>query len=268
MKRAATPRIRITPPAKPKSRVQSATRALRLIEYLNAYPGLSLAELAAAFALTRGTAYRLLETLCDEGYIERDTAMGGYRLGSRVRSLSDGYADEQWLKDYAIKRLYALADDVKWPLKLVTLHGFEMLVRASTDSRSPFAQSRTYAGYRVPLLRSAAGLVYLAFSQPAQRQLLIETVRQSSAQHDDIEAAASATLEKRLKEIARDGYAFIGDAKLTMIAVPVVTARGIFASIAMQFFTKALSRADVRTTYLPQLQKAADDIAAALNRSS
>lgn len=260
------PRVRITPAAKPKSRVQSATRALRLIEYLNSYPGLSLAELAQAFGLSRGTAYRLLETLCDEGYVERDPSTGGYMLGNRVRSLSDGYIDEQWLKDHALERLYALADAVKWPLKLATLHGFEMLVRASTDLRSPFAQSRTFAGHRVPLLRSAAGLVYLAFCPDEQRALLIKTVRHSSSVAADIAEASAPGLTKRLREIARDGFAFIGDAKLSMVAVPILTQGGIFAAIAMQFFTKALSRAAVRTDYVPQLQAAAQDIASGLDR--
>ncbi len=260
------PRVRIAAPTKPKSRVQSATRALRLLEYLNSSPGLSLAELAQVFALSRGTTYRLLETLCDEGYVERDTATGGYKLGSRVRSLSDGYADEQWLKDFALDRLYALAADVKWPLKLATLHGFEMLVRASTDSRSPFAQSRTYAGHRVPLLRSAAGLVYLAFSEDNQRRLLIEMVKHSSPHAADISEVNAPGWGKRFKDIARDGYAFIGDTKLSMVAVPVITKGGIFAAIAMQFFTKALSRSEVRADYIPLLQAAARDIAAGLDK--
>jgi IclR family mhp operon transcriptional activator len=262
------PRVRLATPSKPKSRVQSATRALRLLEYLNSYPGLSLAELAHVFSFSRGTAYRLLETLCDEGYVERDTATGGYKLGHRVRSLSDGYADEQWLKDYALDRLYALAADVKWPLKLATLHGFEMLVRASTDSRSPFAQSRTYAGHRVPLLRSAAGLVYLAFSHDDQRRLLMDMVKHSSPHTADINELNSPGWTKRFKDIARDGYAFVGDAKLSMVAVPVVTKGGVFAAIAMQFFTKALRREHVRADYVPLLQSAAQDIAAGLEKSN
>lgn len=264
---ASQRRVRIPVSAKPKSRVQSATRALRLLEHLNTYPGLSLAELAQAFSLSRGTAYRLLETMCDEGYVERDPVSSGYRSGSRVRSLSDGYTDEQWLKEYALARLYAAADTVKWPLKLVTLYGFEMLVRASTDLRSPFAQARTYAGHRVSLLRSAAGLVYLAFSQDDQRRLLIETVRRSSPQAADVAAAASGVLDKRLNDIARDGHAFMGDAKLSMVAVPIITRSGIFACIAMQFFTKALSRPAVLATYVPTLQAAATDIASYLDQS-
>ncbi|MCB2107464.1 MAG: helix-turn-helix domain-containing protein [Rhodobacteraceae bacterium] len=251
--------------AKPKSRVQSATRALRALEFLNSYSGATLAQTAEALELSRGTAYRILETMCDEGYVERDAVTGGYTLGARVRSLSDGYADEQWLRDFALERLYRLGEAVQWPLKLSTLQGFEMVVRASTDLRSPFAHLRTYAGHRVPLLRSAVGLVYLSKCSAPQRQLLIEMVRRSSPVPEDVAAANDRALDRRLNRVAQDGHAFIGDDHLSMVAVPVSTRRGIFACIAMQFYSRAISRKAVIASHVPGLHQAAADIGAFLD---
>jgi IclR family mhp operon transcriptional activator len=156
---------------------------------------------------------------------------------------------------------------VQWPLKLVTLLGFEMMVRDSTDSRSPFAHLRTYAGHRVPLLRSAAGLAYLANCAQDQRRLLIDTVRGSSHDPADLLATRDRTLLRKLDQIAKKGHAFLSEPRLSMVAVPIITRRGVFASIAMQFYSRAITRRAVVSRYVPLLVRAAADIASFLDRS-
>lgn len=259
--------MKIVAASKPKSRVQSATRALRLLEYLNAYPGTALRQLAQALDLSRGTTYRLLETLCDDGYLERDQVTGGYRPAARVRSLSDGFADEQWLRDYAIDRLAKLADEINWPLKLTTLNGFEMLVRASTDLRSPFAFRRTFPGHRVSLINSAAGMVYLAYATDDRRRLLINTIRNAMPDSQDAELAAAPDFPRKLEQIRADGYGFIPSQPISMVAVPIQTSAGVFGCVVMQYYTSAVKRRMVIEGLVPKLAQAARDIAAYLDTS-
>ena len=65
-----------------------------------------------------------------------------------------------------------LCREIVWPVSIATLSGQAMVLRETTDHRSPLAVERHSAGLRVPLLGSAAGRVYLAFCSAAQRETL------------------------------------------------------------------------------------------------
>lgn len=67
----------------------TALRALRVLEALSASrQPLSVADVAANVGIERTTAYRMLITLVDAGYVLRDASMRGYRLGYKIVSLS------------------------------------------------------------------------------------------------------------------------------------------------------------------------------------
>lgn len=67
----------------------TALRALRVLEVLSAARrALSVAEVARSIDTERNTAYRMLITLMEAGYVLRDGSMRGYRLGYKIVSLS------------------------------------------------------------------------------------------------------------------------------------------------------------------------------------
>ncbi len=57
-----------------------------------------LAELSG---LHRTTVRRLLETLQEEGYVRRSPSDDSFRLTIKVRQLSEGFRDEQWISALA-----------------------------------------------------------------------------------------------------------------------------------------------------------------------
>jgi DNA-binding IclR family transcriptional regulator len=69
----------------------TALRALRVVEVLaEARTPLSAAQVAGIIETERSTAYRMLMTLMEAGYVVRDPRTRGYRLGYKILTLSRG----------------------------------------------------------------------------------------------------------------------------------------------------------------------------------
>jgi DNA-binding IclR family transcriptional regulator len=67
----------------------TALRALYVLEGLaNAGRPLAVAEVALGIGADRSTAYRMLMTLLEAGYVIRDTTLKNYRLGYKLLSLT------------------------------------------------------------------------------------------------------------------------------------------------------------------------------------
>ncbi len=186
--------------------IRALMRGLDALTVLNLRDGATVSEVAQEIRLPRTTVYRILETLCNAGFVFRDAADERYRLTILVRGLSDGFDDEAWVTQIAKPFINDLCRDIVWPISIATLSGTTMLVRESTDHGSPLAFERYPAGFRAPLLTTATGRVYLANSRPPQRDTLIDILARSNKE-DDKPARARAELQRALAEIKAAGYA-------------------------------------------------------------
>ncbi|MDP1165894.1 helix-turn-helix domain-containing protein, partial [Klebsiella pneumoniae] len=77
--------------------------------------GARITELAQQTGLHRTTVRRLLETLQHEGYVRRSESDDSYLLTLKVRELSEGFRDEQWVSQCAAPLLGELMQQVVWP---------------------------------------------------------------------------------------------------------------------------------------------------------
>ncbi|MDP7093247.1 MAG: helix-turn-helix domain-containing protein, partial [Gammaproteobacteria bacterium] len=143
--------------------IRALLRGLDVLHVLNRHNGATVSEVASEIDLPRTTTYRILETLCVAGYAYRAASDDRYRLTIMVRGLSDGFDDEAWVTLIAREYLYNLCQELVWPCAIATLSGNSMLVRQTTDHRSPLAVEKRGPGFRVSILTSAAGLCYLSF---------------------------------------------------------------------------------------------------------
>jgi len=75
-------------------------RGLDALTVLNLRDGATVSEVAHEIHLPRTTVYRILETLCNTGFVFRDAADDRYRLTILVRGLSEGFEDESWAVSY------------------------------------------------------------------------------------------------------------------------------------------------------------------------
>jgi IclR family mhp operon transcriptional activator len=240
-------------------------RGLDALQILNLRNGATVSEVVQETRLPRTTVYRILETLCDSGFVQRDSSDDRYRLTIMVRGLSDGFDDEAWVTQIAKPFISELCRDVVWPVAIATLSGTGMLMRETTDHASPLAIERYSAGFRVSLLASATGLAYLAHCPATQRQALIDQLARSNKSDDKL-ARSPGELLSTLEAIRAQGYAMLNPSRprsLEMtISVPIALEERVLGALTIRIATAAMSPQAAVARFLPRLRECANRIRA------
>lgn len=243
--------------------IRALIRGLEALAVLNRRNGATVSEVTSEIRLPRTTTYRILETLSEAGYVYRDPADDRYRLTLMVRSLADGFDDEAWITQIARPCINDLCKDIVWPVTLMSPSGTSMLIRDTTDHASPLAVERFTAGFRLPLLVTASGRVYLAFCQPEQRDALLEILSRSTREEDKL-ARSPGELEKILDVTREQGYATAVRTRRVSeevaMSVPVLVADRVLATIAVRFSASAVPLGLAVERFVPKLLQTADTI--------
>ena len=243
--------------------IRALLRGLEVLHVLNQHNGATVSEVAGEIDLPRTTTYRILETLCVAGYAYRANSDDRYRLTIMVRGLSDGFDDEVWVTQIAKPYLYELCRELVWPVAIATLSGSTMLVRQTTDHESPLAVEKYAPGFRVPILGSAAGVVYLAFCPNEQRETLMEILAKSK-RPEDKPARNRKQIFESLLETRKRGFAVhqrprrVSDEK--SFSVPVLAGDRLLASLTIRFSSTALSEAEAVQRFIPKMRATAQQI--------
>jgi IclR family mhp operon transcriptional activator len=247
--------------------IRALMRGLDALAVLNLRNGATVSEVAGEIRLPRTTTYRILETLATAGYVFRDPADDRYRLTILVRGLADGFDDEAWVTQIAKGSIYELCREIVWPVAIASLSGTTMMVRETTDHRSPLAVERYTAGFRVPILVSASGRAYLAFCPAAQRDAILEILGRSGKDEDAL-ARSRPELGKLLAEVRAQGYATAVRPRRVSdeisIAVPIVHDERVLACLTTRFSGTAVPLKLGLERFLPKLRETAARIRAQL----
>lgn len=243
--------------------IRALQRGLEVLHVLNLQNGATVSEVATAIGLPRTTTYRVLETLCAAGYAYRAAADERYRLTIMVRGLSDGFDDEAWVTQIARPYIHELCNELVWPIAVATLSGSTMLIRQTTDHRSPLAVEKRGPGFRVPILASAAGLVYLAFSPEEQRVAILDLLAKSR-RDEDKPAHNRRKVNEALAEVRRRGFSSSRRARRVAdeisLSVPVLAGDRLLAAVTIRFACTAITEAEGIERFIPRLKATATKI--------
>jgi IclR family transcriptional regulator, mhp operon transcriptional activator len=243
--------------------IRALMRGLEALTVLNLRDGATVSEIAHEIRLPRTTVYRILETLCDSGFIFRDSADERYRLTIRVRGLSAGFDDEAWVTQIAKPQIRALAEEIVWPIHLATLSGSKLIIREASEHGNALAIERYCAGFQMPLLTTSAGRVYLAFCPAAQRDALIDIFARSG-KDEDRAARIRPELVRALDEIRSEGYASATRTRRLVdeltLSVPVPLDDRSLAVLTVRFIASALPLKMGVERFLPKLRQCAAKI--------
>jgi IclR family mhp operon transcriptional activator len=150
-----------------------------------------------------------------------------------------------------------------WPVAFASLSGTQMLVRETTDHRSPLAIERFSPGLRLPLLTTAAGRVHLAFCSAEQRESLLEILRRSTNDVDKL-AHNRPELDKILDDTREKGYASAVHTKRVSdeisMAVPILVEDQVLAAVVVRFAETAVPFKIAVERFTPKLRDAAQRI--------
>jgi IclR family mhp operon transcriptional activator len=253
-------------PAAPSMR--GAERTLGVLAALNRHNGATVSQLAAATGISRPALYRVLETLCAQGYAVRRPDRDTYELTPLVRSLSDGFKDEDWVRTVATPVIKELQEQVVWPTDLSTFHGNAMYLRETTRRASPMTIDRVMVGLRLPMLRSAAGRAYLAWCPAREQELILENLR-ASGHPDDARARDAQWVRNLIANTRRRGYGERQEEvveRTGAVAIPIRHGQRVTACLSITFIASALTPQQAARRHLDQLRAAAAAIEAGLQR--
>jgi IclR family mhp operon transcriptional activator len=243
-----------------------------MLALLNAGGDHRVASLARAVNLPRSTAFRLLCTLVEEGYVWRDPATDVYHPTARVLTLSDGFDAAAQLVQAARPVVTELGKELIWPVALATLSGSAVLLRQTTDADSPLAVLRLSAGHRSPVLDQAAGLVLLAYTDRQQSQMVVDMLfrqEETAARGSGPADAAAGDLArrdvaKRLAAVRGLGYACVHRPGLaserSSLAVPIRAGSDTLAALTVRFARNAVTQEVIMDRFLPALRRAARSV--------
>jgi IclR family mhp operon transcriptional activator len=243
--------------------IRALLRGLEVLHVLNQHNGATVSEVASAIDLPRTTTYRILETLCHAGYGYRAASDERYRLTILVRGLSDGFDDEAWVTQIARPYMYELCAEFVWPIAIATLSGSSMLVRQTTDHRSPLAVEKRGPGFRVAILGSASGVTYLTWCPKEQREALLDLLAKSRRPEDQ-PAANRKKVYELLLETRKRGYATWRRQRRVSdeisLSVPILAGERLLAALTIRFSSTAIPEAEAIQRFLPRLRAIAQQI--------
>jgi len=246
--------------------IRSVTRALHVLQAINRHGALTMTQISRAVNLPYPTTCRVVYTLLSEGVIERETSRKYYRPTALSQSLSCGYQPRVRLVAIARRHIEKLTKETGWPVSLASRVGAVMVIQDSTHSLTTLTFSDYHPGYSLPILSSASGMAYLAFTDAEERHDIIEQVKRSSIDDDDM-SLISQTQDNHFDMIKEDGYAsFIRNphtkdpGKTSSIAVPLYHNDKVVGSMTLIFFSTSLRVTEAYDKYRDQIIEAQNNI--------
>jgi DNA-binding IclR family transcriptional regulator len=186
--------------------VPAASRALRVLRFLATQPDpVTLDRLASAVGLPRSTAYHLVNTMIEEGFVVHLPEEHRYGLGVAAFEVGSGYARQEPLQRIARRHLAGLVDVTGQSAHLAVLHGRDVLyvLEERAPGRPPLV---TDVGVRLPAQLTASGRAILAGLPAAQVRALYPDRSAFVDRHGTGPMSLSA-LRTLLAETRQRGYA-------------------------------------------------------------
>ena len=173
-------------------------RPLRMLEALaGMQQPASLLAVASAVGLSKASAYRVLRSLQDEGYVDH-VGRRGYRIGSRSIALASMVGPRPALRQRARPVLTRLAVAAQATATLHLRSGEHRVLVLGVEQNSEPLRHRVHVGQRAPLTFGCSGRAILAHL-PARDAAKIVT--------DHARCGTRAALTRELEAIRIDGYA-------------------------------------------------------------
>src|SRR5229473_3156551 len=214
--------------------VDAAAKALELLSVFSfREPRLSLADLAARTGIPRATAFRLLSTLEQSGFLAKDH--GAYQLGIKCFVLGNIVAGGLDLRETAHPHLVALRDATRETTQIAILDHWQVVYLERVLSPDPVGIMRARAGAILPAYCTALGKTLLAYRPESEVEAWAATQKFPPLTPRTITSAKR--LLKELRVIRERGYGLDEEERergVCCIAAPICNHTGdIVAAISV-----------------------------------
>ena len=196
--------------------------------------------------------------MLDDGYVGRGPADDRFRLQLKVRGLSEGFEDEQWISAIAGPALVELTQRISWPCDVCALGGLKMVIHETTHRVAPLSVDRNMVGEELPILSSASGLAYISFLPKQEQDTLLALLARSSDPRDAL-ARDPLQTSRLLEATKRRGYAIRQAGEIWphtgALALPVRVGRRVLGCINMVWMARVVSPKEGVRRYLEPLRE-------------
>lgn len=212
--------------------VESVDEALGLLVLVAQTPGLGVTELSKRSSITKARAFRLLSTLEERGFVQRQSEGATYQLGSAALLVGMAAVAQVSLVRQAAKYLEQLGGQFNENVQVRVRDGLESVCVARWDSTHDL-RIHSAIGAKRPLHGGASGKLLLAFAPAA----VADAVVSGDLARFTPNTPTRTKLLAELGRIRKQGYATsLGEisADVVSVAAPVRDASGqVIAAISI-----------------------------------
>ena len=249
-------RAKVVPAA--RYTVDAAAKALELLSVFSfREPRLSLADLASRTGIPRATAFRLLSTLEQSGFL--DKVHGAYQLGIKCFVLGNIVAGGLDLRETARPHLAALREATRETTQIAILDHWQVVYLERMLSPLSVGYMRSRAGAILPAYCTGLGKALLAFRPEAEVAAWAATQKFTALTPRTITTAKR--LMKELATIRERGYGLDQEERekgVTCIAAPIFNHNGdVVAAISVAGPTERMPREIIGSEIAAQVVGAA-----------
>ena len=210
------------------TQVKSVAKALMILNVLAEHQReMSLGDISKEMQMAKSTAYGLLATLRDFGYIDQSPLDGKYRLGIRLFEVGNIVANSWDVRQVAAPFIQTLVDELGETVHLVVLDKGEVLYIDKRESAKLSLRIVSQVGTRLPTHCTGVGKVFLANLSIDEVRRLIAT--KGLARYTKNTITDLSRLEEELDLVRRQGYATDNEEimeSLRCVAVPLLDHTG------------------------------------------
>ncbi len=185
--------------------LDSVNNTLRVLKsFSKDRPVLRVVELSRDLKIEKSSVSRILSTLAAEGFVVKDKASRGYRLGPGVLSFGNAYYHSHEIYSYAKTVLRGLADSTGETAQLAILEGTKVLFVESIESKHPLRIISSVGSYS-PVHCSSPGKVLVAYRDDG---LIDEVIREGLTPWTPKTITDGQMFKDELRKVREKGYAF------------------------------------------------------------
>lgn len=184
------------------------SKALKALTWLvqNPKPDVGVRDLAAALSISPSSAHRILNSLCEDGFVQQSENTGRYAIGIEMFRLANLVASRSPLREAAMKHMRKLVDlcNETALLGVYDHDRKQMIFAASVESEHQLRYAIELNKW-IPVHAGASGLAILSFLSEAEISAVIERSRLSALTDQTITEVYR--LRAELETIRKRGYA-------------------------------------------------------------
>lgn len=155
--------------------IQSIDRAFDIIELVSQYSqGINLSDMAEALSLPISTVYRITADLVKKGYIDKNTTLNTYRIGSKFLELTSPFLVNLELKTEAHPFMMELSSQLGFPIFLAVMMDHEVSYLDKVDSKGRQGEYSIIGQKRSPFTTSLGKALMFKHSETEVMNLIEE----------------------------------------------------------------------------------------------